>query len=267
MSNILSFLILCLFLYPSLSLAESYACDKGEPDQILLWAIDTSSSLDEEEYKTQLDGYITALKSPAVQSNFLYCQCTEIGVLFWATQSELKYPFTTIKNPQDIQDLISSLEQFKQEFDREFSLGYQTYILEALQNSGQLLLDRKQSYSQPPKLMITISGDGTQNQMGPEVIQSFRDQKDDFHKNEITVNGLPVVIYEGPDSPESFSQGRNMSLIPNPKSSTPLYKDVADFYEKEVITSDGYMEKAYSYKEFAESIRKSALRDTCKLMM
>lgn len=233
------------------------------PESSLVLALDLSSSLDAEEYATQIDGYIKAFEGKGVQANLFSCGCTEIAVVLWGTNPVLSFPFELIDSPEALKKLLGTLNEIKigQAVNQE-KVGYTTDILSALTFSKNLLLGRSEKIQQK---IINISGDGMQNQLGQETMTKMRAQRDKFSKIPIQVNGVPIVIYEYLDDSSSGQEGEFSGQVRT--NSTSLYKDVADFYQREVITRDGYMDKAYSLEEFGKSLGNSLRRDTCNLTM
>lgn len=264
--------ITCLFLsLNSFAEKNQYVCESRKTEHSVIWALDISSSMDIEEYKTQINGYISALNDKAVQSNLFHCQCTEIAIVVWSETQTLKYDFKQMKDEKAVKDLISFLENYQNSYDDNYSLGYTTNVLDALGFSYKQILTRKNT-EQTPELSITISGDGFHNRTDPATIEQFRAQKQTIENNGVTVNGVPVLIYEYSDFvPLQKSLGSFQPSFQDPlgqhSGSNSDYKDLADFYDREIVTSDGYVEKAENFEDFGRAVRNSILRDTCKLMM
>lgn len=160
-------------------------------------------------------------------------------------------------------DTLESLKPRREEFLE--LIGYNTHISSEIERPGELLLNRTE-----PALrnIISVSGDGIESQLGLAIMEQMREQKEYLHDNNITINGLPILVYEPKDP----------VIEPYPNTVSPLartdqqpedngYDDLEDFYRQEVITPLGYVIKANEYSEFAQAIKASLLRDTCNLMM
>ncbi len=254
-----------LFLIPFQGFAST--CDSARPDLSLVLAIDVSSSVDKEEMETQLQGYKNSLLSPQIQNNLLNCQCTEISVVLWAQGATVAYPATQMKSSQE----ISELAKFFNDLSKgdtpwvKYGLSTTTEITNALGFSGKYLLDLK---SQANSLVINISGDGGLPNNSLNALTKLRTQRQFLIDNGITINGIPIVVHESSDS----TQGR--SLIDSPVSPsvnnsnyTPLYSDVADFYDQEVRSTYGFLQKAEGYEDFPRVLQRSLERLTCNLIM
>lgn len=243
---------------------KTYVCNERKTEQSLIWALDASSSMDKEEFKTQVNGYIAALKDQAVQNNFFYCQCTEIAVVLWSEKSQIKYNFKQMKDEKSVEDLIGFFSQLAMP---NYSLGSMTDLYQALNFSGKEILTRINP-NQNPKLAITISGDGYNKHTDPQTLSELRDQKQTLADAGVKINGVPVVIYQYEDFPQARNSGPLKSReLHSGNNNTTGYKDLADFYTKEIITPNGYIEKAETYSDFARAIKNSALRDSCNVMM
>lgn len=255
-----------LALIAATATAQNGICEGRTSDLAMVWSIDTSSSMDELEMTTQLDGYIAALQDPQIKKNLLNCQCTEVAVLLWADDNYLAFDFTKLDNPENIKSLMDTLESLKPRREEFFELlGYQTHIRFGIERSGELILNRTE-----PALrnIITVSGDGIESQLGPDFLAEMREHKQYLHDNNITINGLPILVYEPEDPNVEPSSNRLNPLARNDQQpSYSGYEDLEDFYRQEVITPLGYVIKANEYSEFGRAIRESLLRDTCNLMM
>src|SRR5690606_17927451 len=105
---------------------------------------------------------------------------------------------------------------------------------------------------QQPRLSMTVSGDGYNSHLDDQTLREIRDQKKALETAEITVNGVPIVIHEYSDMlPAENLSGPMMNrgiFMQNRSSmygrSDTGYDDLADFYKKEIVTRDGYVEKA-----------------------
>lgn len=243
--------------------ASSTVCDQNPTQKSIVWAIDTSGSMDQNEYQTQIDGYLTALQDRAIQDNFLKCQCTEVSVVAWSEKSLIKYEFKQMAHQEDIDELIQFFSNLKNSYDDNILVGYQTDILQTLHFSGNYLLNHRIESPQT-RLSMTISGDGKHGRLDPKSLTDLKMTRLQFEKEGIIVNGVPIVKYLDSD----FKETKTNYNSPVANSQRPgECKDTADFYEREVKTRNGYLEKAASFEDFARAIKNSIYRDSCLLMM
>lgn len=257
---------LCLIsLQVSAQIQSSTICEsRKQTEASMVWALDISFSLDALEYETQIQGYITALQDKAVRNNFKYCQCSEISVVTWADRSAINYDFKQMKSDKEIDDLIAKLVALKNNFSLDPEVGAQTNVLDALKFSNNLVMARKEE-NKKTRLLVTLSGDGTQGQIYPEIIEAFKNEKMAAEQSGVTVNGVPINVY-----PESdFAPVRNLGLSPIATQNVNVLPAdyVTQFYKDHVVTRDGYVETATDFNDFARAIKQSILRDSCQLMM
>jgi hypothetical protein len=256
------FLLLFTFL-PSPLWAS--VCSGDTTDLSMVWAIDVSSSLNQEEMEVQIQGYIDALNHPQVKQNLFYCQCTEVAVVLWADRAIEVFSFTRIDNDQAIEDLVSLLLEVQRSrvVDYHESIGYQTFISEAIRFSHELITVREPTTQ---RMLISVSGDGMESQLGVDTLEQMRERNQRMYYQGIQVNGVPIVVNQNSDFPRRSLMTPGPT-VQEPQSGSSPYEGVVDFYQREVITPHGYVEVAENYQDFSRAIQRSMIRDTCNLIM
>lgn len=233
-------------------------CEGRTADLAMVFAIDFSHSIDSVEMNTQLDGYIKALQSPDLQSNFTSCQCIEVAVVIWARNSTVPFNFTMIDHLDKIQTLIGTLEQLKTTAKNQAGdLGVETLISKGVASSFDILSERQ---TRAFKNVIIVSADGMETDRTPVAMAEMRKRKEFIESQAVTVNGLPIVV-NAPGIKKSNASGDTFS------STGSGYHDLKDFFRREVITKYGYIEAAENYQDFGRAIHKTLMRESCALMM
>lgn len=156
----------------------------GQPvDVALVLAVDTSGSIDSEEYQMQHEGYAAAFTNDAVIEAIQSGETQAIAVTFveWSGFGHQRQlvPWTVIK---DADGAHAFAEQIRNA-PRAFSDW--TSISDSLDYSALLFKD---SGVDPIRMVIDVSGDGVNNNGRPVTAA-----RDDAVASGITINGLPIL--------------------------------------------------------------------------
>ncbi len=242
--------------------ALAHVCEDQPTDLSLVLAIDLSSSMDNDEIKTQIEGYRNSINHPAVINNLLYCRCTSIGVVLWSDSSQVGFPLTRMESQENIDQLSDFFQSLLNQKDLALTrnLGYQTELVSALEFSKKTILAE---ITKSNEKIINISGDGYDSRM-PSSNERLKLLKQEIQNLGITVNGVPVDIYR---TESDFIEAENSNSFEATNNYTSPYSSVSDYYKKEVITPNGYVERAESFKDLERALTTTLIRDTCKLMM
>lgn len=192
----------------------------------LLLALDSSASMNAEEFDLQLAGLAAAFRDPAVLAAIkdLEPLGVAIGVTHWGGPGEARIvvPFAHIRTAREAKA-----------FGYRVSLGNRSFhaattaITEAI-TSGIDVLDGNGFAGQ--RRVIDISGDGPDNSGG-----DLRQARDMAQATGITVNGLAI---------ESEEAG------------------LTQYYRDNVITgADAFVVTATDFSDFARAIREKLLRE------
>lgn len=180
---ILAIVVFCFGTAPSV--AQRPADERVDLELVL--AVDISMSMDFDELRVQRDGYVTALRDPAIQTLMLSGRHKRIAVTYfeWAGRSVQKeiLPWTVVDSPEAANAIAQILE--KAPITRE----RMTSISAALDYASDLLAS---SPFKGDRRVVDISGDGPNN-AGRMVTHA----RDDLVAKGIVINGLPIMMKRG----------------------------------------------------------------------
>lgn len=192
----------------------------------LLLALDSSASMNAEEFDLQLGGLAAAFRDPEVLAAIadLEPMGVAVGVMQWGGRGESRIvvPFT----------LIGTAREAKA-FGYRVSLGSRTFYAASTAISGAIddgvaLLEGNGFAGQ--RQVIDISGDGRDNGGG-----NLREARDTALALAITINGLAI------------------------ESEDP---DLSQYYREQVIAgADSFVVKASSFSDYARAIREKLIRE------
>lgn len=200
--------------------APLWACEIA-----LVLAVDVSGSVDQDEFRIQMDGLAEGLRDPAV-AGALLAEGAAITVVQWTgtTRQAVSVPWMEISVPQDLDALATRIEQVPREWR-----NYSTAIGEALGFS------LKQFETAPvcQRRVIDISGDGTSNEgIAPVEVHARLEELD------ITVNAL---VIEGAEP------------------------DLTTYFRANVISGAGaFVVTANGYDDYPRRMRMKLLREVSK---
>ena len=198
----------------------------GPVDLELVLAIDSSASVDTDEFRLQMGGMASAFRDPAVLAEIAKGPHGAIAVTVFEWSSigfqTVDVPWTRIATPADAEALARHLEAQP----RTVTTGA-TSISGALQFAATLFRDNA---FQGIRRVIDLSGDGRNNQ-GTQVALA----RDQVAATGITINALAILNE---------------------------YRELDIYFEREVIGGDGaFVEVARSYEDFAEAFRRKLTRE------
>lgn len=198
-------------------------------DLALVLAIDVSGSIDATEYDLQLDGYRSALASPAVRNALADAGRVEIGALLWGDDA---MPRTVI--PMRLLDHASALDRFAHDLR---SVGRRTWgntgLATALAQSLDLLLEPDHCAD---RRLVNVSGDGrastdprARSRESPETARARAAREG------VTINAL-AILNEDPD--------------------------LADYYRTRVIAGPGaFVMQVEDFRTFEEALIRKLVRE------
>lgn len=222
-------------------LAVSIADARGEDLQVdleLVLAVDTSFSMDFEEQKLQLDGYVQAFRHPDVIDALRSGPHRRIALVFveWggASLQRIKVPWTLIDGEQSADAFADALSR-----DELISMP-RTSISGAIAFSASLFGGNG---FRGLRRVIDVSGDGPNNQ-GTAVAEA----RDAAVARGVTINGLPVLLKPG--EPAGFFDLEKLDI----------------YYEDCVIGGMGsFIVPVRNRKNFAEAIRRKLVLEMAGL--
>ena len=203
--------------------------------QALALGLDVSGSVDEEEYRLQLDGLAAALVSPAVQEAFLGMPQApvELAIFEWSglNQHRLLVDWTRVSDAGKLKAISSRLRgTYGSYTDPSTAIGaamvFGAGLLEQRQNCWQHTLD--------------LSGDGPANAgLAPGLVPNAV-------VGSTTINGLVIV----PSSRANTT--KNLSNV----------KTLIDYYQTNVIRGPGaFVEAADDFEDFENAMTRKLLRE------
>ncbi len=204
--------------------------------QALALGFDVSGSVDEEEYRLQLDGLATALADPEVRHAFLITPHTPVRLMMfeWSgpRDQRIVLPWTDIQDDTDLDALIATLQNTLPARARDND----TAIADAMIFGARELLQHQDCWLRT----LDISGDG------PDNIGLHPQSVTEDVLGDITINGLVIV----PNSRANVSKNRS-------KSETLL-----SYYMIHVIRGPGaFVEAAADHRDFADAMRRKLIRE------
>lgn len=206
--------------------AGALHADDRVVDVNLVLAIDSSSSVDMDEYYLQLEGYAAAFADPELWEAIAAGPARAIAVALFewsgSAQQIVNFEWRVLDSPQALQGFAEELA-----LAPRFVLGGETAIGDALLFAGRLL---DEAPARADRRVVDVSGDGAANRG-----TAPRRARDGLVARGITVNGLAV---------------------------TNLEDDLEAYYAREVIGGAGsFVLAARDYADFRGVIRRKLLRE------
>ena len=198
-------------------------------DLELVLAIDASSSVDESEWRLQMDGYAAAFRDGRVQATIFSgpSKRVAVSVLIWAdaTVPKSETPWFLLATPGDAENFASLMSGLPR--GTEGGTGIGAGIAAAIRK-----LDRNEYVA--PRQVVDVSGDGRETP-AREVVVLMPQARAMARARGVTVNGL-AILNEDPD--------------------------LALWYRNNVINGQGsFVLTASDYADFAEAIRLKLIRE------
>jgi hypothetical protein len=201
--------------------------------------LDVSSSVDDVEYRLQLDGVIAAITAPAVQ-DILFAQPEapiRIHVFEWSgpVNHTILVPWTSIENPAALAQIATTLRAHQR------GVAAPTTSLGAAILAGFSYLDQ---HLECGRRTLDLSGDGETNSGTlPE------DIGDEQRPDGVVVNGL--VIKSGTIAGDDLD-----------------VQKLADYYATKVIRGPGaFVEIALGYTDYAAAMERKLIRELSAQVM
>ncbi|MBS0565412.1 MAG: DUF1194 domain-containing protein [Proteobacteria bacterium] len=187
----------------------------------LLLADDISGSVDDGEYRLQVDGLADALADPDVRTALLQGN-SALAVVQWSAtgMQKLVIPWRQMRTADD----IAAFADLARAQPRAFGMA-QTAVADALSFSA----DQFATAPDCRHRVIDISGDGVQNEGGSLAAARAKAEGAGITVNAIAIEGLGLAITE--------------------------------FYRRLVITENGFVVTARGHVEYPRAIREKLLRE------
>lgn len=187
----------------------------------LILSMDVSQSVDPGEYRLQIDGLAAALRDPEI-AEILVRDEVALTVVQWSGVDAQEVSLDWVQMRSPAH--VELFAAAVTQLPRAFVMS-NTAPAEAMRHA----LDHFDSGPDCTRRVIDMSGDGTPN-AGGEVGRMRRAAE----RAGVTVNGLAI---EG------------------------LGRAITNFYQRNVITRDGFVETARGHRDYARAIRRKILRE------
>ena len=199
----------------------------------LVFAIDTSMSIDGSEYDLLMNGIANAFRTPEIIDLIGLNDGVAVTLFQWSSEVDERsmIPWSLLTDPASVLAFAARVERAERNSRRVF-----TGIGEAIEFGVRLIAENAFEGRQ---LKIDVSGDG-RNNIG--VPPSIPRQKADALG--IVINGLPIITYTSVGS-----------------------RDLDTYYREKVIQGRGaFVEVAYDYGDFARAFLRKLLREITPLV-
>ena len=218
-------------------------------DTALVVSVDVSNSVNEERYKLQMEGIATALEDKSVIDAIT--NGPNGGILFsmvtWADRPNFSLPWMRIGSKEEAFAVAKKLRNLPQQ------LGEFTCMTRMMRSVNDKIMS--QVPAQATRLVLDVSGDGTDNCNAEEPIETVRDE---LVANGVTVNGLPINVGD-PSAPVGEGAYRapgtsfeDASLPNKPVGPTTL----EEWFKAHVMGGTGaFVLPANGYADFGRAIR------------
>lgn len=218
-------------------------------DTALVVSVDVSNSVNEERYKLQMEGIATALEDKSVIDAIT--NGPNGGILFsmvtWADRPNFSLPWMRIGSKEEAFAVAKKLRNLPQQ------LGEFTCMTRMMRSVNDKIMS--QVPAQATRLVLDVSGDGTDNCNAEEPIETVRDE---LVANGVTVNGLPINVGD-PGAPVGEGAYRapgtsfeDASLPSKPVGPTTL----EEWFKAHVMGGTGaFVLPANGYADFGRAIR------------
>ena len=202
----------------------------------LVLALDVSGSVNETEYRQQVDGLATALNDPDVRSLILFSTDAPISlaVFEWSSQNHqyIIQPWVSLDRPYALDGVINRIRSHQ-----KIRAGLKTAMGTALTFGAAMLEQQAHCW----QLTIDVSGDG-KNNIGPTPQEAYFGSLFD----RVTVNALVV------GNPNNVSE-EGTALTP---------EALKDYYDAEVIRGqNAFSMVAYGYSDYAQAMQRKLMKE------
>ena len=203
-----------------------FATPAAACETALLLTVDVSNSVDEAEYRLQIDGMADALSDGEIVDALVQGRVA-IAVMQWSGESrqELSIPWTRIAGVADTQALSAAARAIPRAFVMSDTAPGDA-ILAALDLFGPV--------ADCGRRVLDVSGDGT-----PNAGRDVRHGRIAAERAGVTINAIAIE-----------SLGRT----------------ITNFYERAVITRYGFVMTARGHRDYPEAIRRKILRELSRVL-
>ena len=210
----------------------------------LVFAIDTSMSIDGFEYHLLMKGIADAFRTPEIVTLIGQQNGVAVTLFQWSSEIDERYmiPWHLLKDPASVSAFAAKVERAERDPQRVF-----TGIGEAIEFGVRSIVENAFDGRQ---LKIDVSGDGRSNIGVPLSIA-----RQEANALGIVINGLPILTHT-----VAYSQFTPTHTIVD-------FYDLETYYREKVIQGPGaFVEIADDYDDFARAFLRKLLRELTTLV-
>lgn len=229
MRTLVALLAVLIFLVPK-------AADAAPCRLALVLALDVSGSVNETEYRQQLNGLAYALDSVDVRAAVLGAGATvDLAVFEWSSRNHqfMVVPWATLDSPAAIDRAVARILEYRKQ-----RAGLKTALSTALLFAATLLEERRHCWQHT----IDVSGDG-ENNIGPSLRQVYGSGI----LSDVTVNALVVGDPADAGADRSHAMSRHELVL---------------YFQRNVIRGAGaFTMLAQGYEDYERAMKLKLLRE------
>lgn len=179
----------------SFAAAHAQENKPGEVDTALVVSVDVSNSVDERRYQLQMQGIASALEDPQVLDAIL--SGGKGGILFtlvtWADKPKVSVPWMRIASKEEAAAVAGMVRKVPHQGGEFTCMGL---MMRHLADKVVTQVPAKAT-----RIVIDVSGDGSDNCNPLEPVKSVRDELVSYN---VTINGLPILEGKEAGSLEAY---------------------------------------------------------------
>ena len=222
----------------------------------LVFAVDTSMSIDGFEYDLLMKGIANAFRTPEIVNLIGQQNGVAVTLFQWSSEVNERYliPWSLLQDPASVLSFAAKVEKAERDPDRRF-----TGIGEAIDFGVRLIAENAFEGRQ---LKIDVSGDG-RNNIG--VPPSIPRQK--ANALGIVINGLPILTKIVDYSARTPTPAGPIFMGRYQAHTNVDYYDLETYYREKIIQGPGaFIEIANDYDDFARAFLRKLLREITPLV-
>ena len=222
----------------------------------LVFAVDTSMSIDGFEYDLLMKGIANAFRTPEIVNLIGQQNGVAVSLFQWSSEVNQQYmiPWHLLTDPARVSSFAAKVEKAERDPDRRF-----TGIGEAIDFGVRLIAENAFEGRQ---LKIDVSGDG-RNNIG--VPPSIPRQK--ANALGIVINGLPILTKIVDYSARTPTPAGPIFMGRYQAHTNVDYYDLETYYREKIIQGPGaFIEIANDYDDFARAFLRKLLREITPLV-
>ncbi len=231
MGRLACFLTLGLWLSGAIAAAQ-----QAEVDLEIVFAVDASGSVDDEEFHLQIGGIVVALRDPKIQAAIRSgpTQRVAAALMIWSDAAYAKYKteWFTLSTSGSAERFAAKIELLGARLQTQRKIGGGTAIGDAIVHAVEML---DQNGITAIRQIIDVSGDGTET---------------------------PPWADPAPMLPEARQRASAKGVMINGLAITHDFPNLADYYRENVITGPGsFVVQALNFSDFKRAIREKMWRE------